>query len=148
MSNTVDLSNVKFPDVMDLRTAALYLGVSEMRVRTLARDGGIAGTKEEGSGKWLFTKLILDGYKNTPRARKSGGGRVSADGKAWVINIKPADYEKVVTALKAFNIELKPRYNYAAQKAYRIKRAADLKAKGLDAHGKKIVTKGAVPVQK
>jgi excisionase family DNA binding protein len=139
MSNSVDLSNVKFPEQMDLRTAALYLGVSEMRIRTLAHQGGLKGVKDDG-GKWLFSKVTLDGYKATPHVRKSGGGRVSAAGKAWVIHVKPADHEKVVAALKSMSITLEPRYDYAGQKEYRLKRAADLKAKGAPA-----TTKASAP---
>ena len=129
MSNTVDLSGVKFPEQMDLRTAALYLGVSEMRIRTLAREGELKGTKDEGN-KWLFGKAVLDGFKATPHVRKSGGGRVSAAGKAWVIHVKPADYEKVLAALKPLGIILEARYDYVGQKEYRVKRAAAMKAKG------------------
>jgi len=124
----LDLSQIKFPDVMDLRTAALYLGVSEMRVRTLARDdkSGLKATKDE-DGKWAFRKADLDAYKSAPRTRKGGGGP-RGDGKAWIINVKHADLEKVKNALKPMGIELSPRYNYEAMKAYRVKRDAALKA--------------------
>lgn len=150
MSTQIDLSNVKFPDPMDLRTAALYLGISEMRIRTLAREGDVKGTKNDAN-QWLFTKAILDAYKSTPRVRKSGGGKASANGKAWVIHVTPANYEKVVAALKPLGIALEQRYDYAGQKAYRVKRQAALKAKGLDAHGKPVAPKavvGAAPTKK
>lgn len=140
MSNQIDLSNVKFPDPMDLRTAALYLGISEMRIRTLAREGTVKGSKNDAN-QWQFKKADLDVYKTTPHVRKSGGA--SANGKAHVIHVTPANYEKVVAALKPLGIALEQRYDYAAQKAYRVKRAADLKAKGLDAHGKPLGQKKA-----
>ena len=144
MSTTIDLSNVKFPDPMDLRTAALYLGLGEMRIRTLAREGTLKGAKND-AGQWLFTKANLEAYKTTPRVRKAGG-KVSAAGKAWVIHVKPADYEKVIAALKPLGIVLEQRYDYAGQKQYRLKRAADLKAKGLDGHGKPITKVAATPL--
>jgi len=136
MSTQIDLSSVKFPDPMDLRTAALYLGLGEMRIRTLAREGTLKGAKND-AGQWTFTKAHLDEYKVTPRVRRAGG-KASAAGKAWVIHVKPSDYEKVIVALKPLGIVLEQRYDYAGQKQYRIKRAADLKAKGLDSHGKPI----------
>lgn len=121
---SIDLSKVQFPDVMDLRTAAIFLNISEMRVRTLARTGELKSSKDDG--KWAFKKADLEAYKNTPRARKSGGPR--GEGKAFVINVKHADLEKVKGALKQFGIELQPRYNYAKMKEYRAKRDAAKKA--------------------
>lgn len=143
----LDLSKVVFPDPMGLREAALYLQISEMRVRTLAREGTLKGTKDD-KNQWQFTKAVLDAYKVAPRVRKAGG-KPSAAGKAWVIHVTPANYEKVVAALKPLGIVLEQRYDYAGQKAYRVKRAATLKAKGLDAHGKPIAKKAATaPAQK
>jgi len=141
---SLDISNVKFPDPMSLREAALYLQISEMRVRTLAREGTLKGVKDD-KNQWAFTKVVLDAFKATPRVRKSGGGKPSAAGKAWVIHVTPENYEKVLAALKPLNIKLEPRYDYAGQKEYRLKRAAELKAKGLDAHGKP-VAKNPTPV--
>lgn len=127
MASQIDLSNVVFPDVMDLRTAAIYLGLSEMRVRTLAREETLPGGKDE-SGTWQFTKNELDIFKETPRVRK-GGGRKQGEGKAWIIKVKYADLEGVKEALANFGIELQPRYNYAKQAEYRAKKAAEAAAK-------------------
>jgi len=129
---TLDLSKIVFPDVMDLRTAALYLGVSEMRIRTLARTpaSGLKSGKDE-NGKWSFKKSDLDAYKSTPRVRKSTAGGVRGEGKAWIINVKHGDLEKVKAALKTFAVELQPRYNYAAMKEYQAKRNAAKKAGGI-----------------
>ena len=128
MSSQVDLSNVKFPDVMDLRSAALFLGVSEMRIRTLAKDpqSGLKAGKDENK-KWSFKKSDLEAYKNTPRVRSAGGPR--GDGKAWIINVPHAKLEQVKNLLKQQGVELQPRYDYEKMKAYRTKRDAALKAK-------------------
>lgn len=120
----IDLSKVQFPDNMDLRTASIFLGLSEMRVRALARDGSLVGSKDEG-GAWVFAKKDLETFKATPRVRK-GGGKTGprGDGKSWVIKVKFQDIEKVKEALGEFGIELTPRYDYAKQAAYRAKRDA------------------------
>jgi len=120
----LDLSKVKFPDVMDLRTAAIYLGLSEMRVRTLAREGELAGTKTE-DGRWAFAKADLDEFKSRPpkpHARGGGGGRPRGEGKAWIIKVKYADLEAVQAALAQFGIEMQPRYDYAKMVEYRERR--------------------------
>ena len=129
MTSQIDLSNVVFPDVMDLRTAAIYLGLSEMRVRTLAREEALPGEKDD-SGAWQFIKDELDIFKETPRVRKAGGGRKQGEGKAWIIKVKYADLEGVKEALADFGIELQPRYNYAKQAEYRAKTAAEAAAAG------------------
>jgi hypothetical protein len=121
---SIDITKIQFPENMDLRSAALFLGLSEMRVRALARKGDIKATKND-DGHWVFSKAMLTQFKNTPRARGGGGPR--GDGKAWIIRVKYADLEKVKTFLKSLGIELQPRYNYEKQKAYRAKRAASQK---------------------
>lgn len=128
----IDTSQIKFPDEMDLRTASIFLGISEMRVRTLARQKALPASKDE-NGKWVFKKSDLQTFKDTPRARGGGGPR--GEGKAWIINVKHADLEKVKAALAQFSIALQPRYNYAAQKAYRAKRAAQGKGPKKAAQG-------------
>lgn len=127
MTTGIDLTKIQFPDVMDLRTASIFLEMSEMRVRTLARDGDIKATKtEDGTvAKWSFKKADLEAFKATPRTRKATAQR--GDGKAWIIHVKYEVIEKVKAALKPFSIELEPRYDYAHQKEYRIKRQAALK---------------------
>jgi hypothetical protein len=116
MANQLDLSNVKWPEVMDLRTASIFLDLSEMRVRTLAREGGLPASKDD-EGSWAFKKSDLTTYKNTPHARKGGGGGPRGDGKGWVIKVKFEDLEKVKAALAPFKIELQPRYNAEKMKA-------------------------------
>lgn len=124
----LDLSTVKFPDPMDLQEAAIYLQLSDMRIRALAREGDLKGIKDV-DGKWSFKKADLDAFKATPRVRKAGGGK-KVDGKAWVIHIKFDQFEKVKSFLAAQGINLEPRYNQdpVKQKAYRAKRAAAKKA--------------------
>lgn len=124
----LDTSKIVFPDVMDLRAAAVFLGMSEMRIRALARDGSLKAAKNAETGKWEFKKVDLTAYQNTPRERKAGV-RSSANGKAWVVNVTAENLEKVKAALAPFGVTLQPRYNTAAQKEYRIKRQAALKAK-------------------
>jgi len=147
MAEQLDVSKISFPDPMTLRSAAIYLGLGEMRVRVLAREGVLKGTKDD-KNQWAFKKADLEAFKATPRVRKAGG-KASAAGKAWVIHVIPANYEKVVAALKPLGITLEPRYDYESQKAYRQKRAKALKAQGLDAHGKPLAAKKpAAPGQK
>jgi hypothetical protein len=122
MTNTIDLSKVSFPDTMDLRTAAIYLGSSEMRIRTLARDGSVNASKSE-TGQWLFAKADLDTFKATPHVRKSGT-RSAGEGKSYIVKIRFADHEPVKAFLGQYGIELQPRYDYAKQAAYKTAVAA------------------------
>jgi hypothetical protein len=147
MAGTLDLSNVKWPEVMDLRTASFFLDLSEMRVRTLAREGGIPSSKDE-EGNWAFKKADLQVYKDTPHVRKGGGGGGGprADGKTWKIKVKFEDLEKVKAALGNFKIELKPAYDAEKMKASmarsKAKKAAE-KAGGVKSPS---VAKPATPV--
>lgn len=120
MSNQIDLSKVQFPDQMDLRTAAIYLGLSEMRVRTLAREESLKAHKDD-AGTWVFKRADLDAFKTAPRVRKAGGPR--GEGKLWIIRVKHTDFEAVKTFLASKGIELQPRYDYAKQAEYKAKKA-------------------------
>lgn len=111
----LDLSKVVWPDVMDLQTAALYVGVSAQYARQLAKKGDLKGTKGEGN-QWAFKKSDLDVFKNTPRKRGGGGGGRRGDGKLYQIRVKYEHLEKVKTALGQFDIELEPRYKYQGKK--------------------------------
>lgn len=122
MSTQIDLSNVVFPDVMDLRTASIYLGLSEMRVRALARDESLTATKDEG-GAWQFARTDLDAFKVTPRTRKAST-KPRGEGKAFIVKVRYQDLEGVKEALADFGIELQPRYDYAKQAEYKAKVAA------------------------
>lgn len=116
-----------FPAEMNLRLAAVYLNLSEQRVRTLARDETVPGATKDESGQWVFSKQGLNEYlTQAPKARGGGGPR--GNSKKWVVDVKHADLDKVKAALKPFGIELEPRYNYQKQKEYRQKRAAAQKA--------------------
>jgi hypothetical protein len=116
------LAQTQFPDPMDLRIAALYLNVSEARMRTLLREGTVKSDKVDG--KWSIKRADLDTYKNDKGTapRKSGGTR--GDGKAWIIHVKFQDLQKVKDALTPLGIQLEPRYDYAKQKEYQAKRKA------------------------
>lgn len=134
---SIDLSNVVFPEEMDLRTASIYLGISEMRLRTLARTEEILGEKDD-KGRWVFPRAILDAYKDRPkvvRERKAKGpGR---EGKAWIVHVKFVDLPAVTEALEPFGIVLEPRYDYAKQAAYQEKRRAEKAAEKAAAASKK-----------
>jgi hypothetical protein len=138
----LDLSSVPFPAVMELRDAAVYMRISEMRIRTLAREGALKGTKNAETGHWEFKKTDLDAFNATPRVRKAGSGP-RGNGKSYVIVVPFEKTEAVTADLAKHGVKLQPRYNYEAQKAYRVKRNADLKAKkaaGGTAPSKTVVT--------
>ena len=121
----LDISKLDFPDVMDLRTAAIFLQLSGTRVRSLARDEEIPASKNE-AGHWQFNKAELEEYKKQPKVRKAGR---RGDGKLWQIRIKYKDLEEVKQVLmERWGIEVEPRYNYEKQKEYRAKRQAKEKA--------------------
>ena len=117
----LDISKIQFPDPMGLREASIFLELSDMRVRTLAREGALKGLKSD-DGKWSFAQKDLIAYRDTPRERKAAGPR--GDGKAWIIRIKFADFEKVKAFLTPLGIKIEPRYNYAKQAEYRKARTA------------------------
>ena len=109
MATELDISKLDFPDEMDLRTAAIYLQLSGMRVRTLAREGDIPAEKND-AGHWMFDKADLDEYKAKPKVRRRGR---RGDGKLWQIRIKYVDLEQVKQMLMDnFDIEVEPRYSY------------------------------------
>lgn len=120
---------IQFPNPMSLRLAAVYVDVSEQRLRILVREGKIVATQDE-RGQWWITRETLDAYvasKKLGAPRTSRSGRTT-NGKAWIIKVKAENYDAVVAALEPFGIELEPRYNYAKQKAYQAKRRAAKKA--------------------
>jgi hypothetical protein len=116
---TLDLSNVKFPDVMGVREAALFLGMGEQYVRALARKGEVKNTLTDG--RFTFKKADLEAFKNTPRVRAAGE---RSEGKKFIIAVKGADLQKVQAALTPLGIKLEPRYNYAKMKEYQAKSKA------------------------
>jgi len=116
---------IQFPDRMEARLAAVYADISEQRLRILVREGRLKAETVEGH--MTFTKANLDAYlANRGATRKGGGPR--ADGKSFVIKVKPADLQAVKDALSKLGIELQPRYNYAKQAEYRKKRLAEAAA--------------------
>lgn len=114
-------AGLNFPDVMNLRLAAVYVNVSEQRLRTVAREGTVKGSKDD-SGAWTFTKADLDEYLEMKKTMPRGGGGTRGEGKLWIIRVKHTDIKEVKAALEPFGIELQPRYNYQKQKEYREKR--------------------------
>jgi hypothetical protein len=110
----IDVSALDFPEVMDLRTAAIYLEVNEMRVRTLARDEELPSFKNE-AGHWRFNLEDLQEFKAEMGTKKGGYRR--GDRKYWRIQVKHEDLEAVTEALSAFEIEVEPMYQYEKKDA-------------------------------
>jgi excisionase family DNA binding protein len=135
--------NVEFPDQMDLRLAAIYINVSEGRIRTLLREGTIQATKTDAN-KWVISKDVLDEYKTRAPAPRAGGGGTRGEGKAWVIKVPFAKLQAVKDALAPLAIELQPRYNYAKQKEYQAKKKAE---KAAAAKAGKVAAPAPAPVQ-
>lgn len=113
-------ASLNFPDVMNLRLAAVYVDVSEQRLRTVAREGRVKGKKDE-NGAWIFSKADLDVYLEEKKTQPRRGG-TRGEGKLWIIRVKYENLEEVKATLGKFGIELQPRYNYEKQRAYREKR--------------------------
>lgn len=126
-------AGLNFPDVMNLRLAAVYVNISEQRLRTVAREETVKGTKDE-NGAWSFTKEDLDAYLEKKATQPRAGGQ-RGDGKLWIIRVKYENLKGVKEALEPFGIELQPRYNYEKQKAYREKRKKQLAAEKAEAAG-------------
>jgi len=127
MSEPLDLSQVNFPDVMNIRMASIFLNLSEARIRALIRSEEISATMVDK--KWTMSIKDLTVFRDTPRIRKTSGPR--GDGKLWVIRVPHGKLEAVKAMLAKEDIELAPRYNYEKQKAYQVKRKAALQEKAL-----------------
>jgi len=107
---SIDVSAIDFPDVLDLRNAAIFLEISEIRVRTLAKEGVLPCYKNE-AGHWRFELDDLEEFKANMGTRKGGYRR--GDRKYWRIQIKHDDLEEVTELLmEKFGIEVKPMYQY------------------------------------
>lgn len=106
----VDISQLDFPDEMSLRSAAIFLEISEMRVRTLAKEEGVPSYKNE-AGHWRFSKEDLTEFKATMGTRRGGYRR--GDRKYWKIQVKHDDLEEVTAYLQdKFGIEVESAYQY------------------------------------
>lgn len=105
----IDVSSIKFPKVMDLRTAAIYLEIGEMRVRTLARDEELPSHKND-AGHWRFNLEDLKAFKADMGTKRGGYRR--GDRKFWRIQVKHEDLDAVIEVLKPFGIEVTPQYQY------------------------------------
>jgi hypothetical protein len=124
MTDESIFGGINFPDPMDLRMAALYIDVSETRMRSLLREGRIPAQKDE-SNRWVVTKADLDGYNATKGQRKvSAGPTRRGTGKFWLIQVSYEHLQEVKDALAPMGIELQPRYDYNKQREYQAKRKA------------------------
>lgn len=129
----VAAADLKPGDLTDIKGAAAYLNVSEMRVRTLLREGRLEGATKVPVGetqvvKWQVPVSALDTYRET----KGTFGEGRKGGKAWVVRIKePAQLELLQKFCSDNGLdEPTPRYKYDPEKAkaYRLKKAAEKKA--------------------
>jgi hypothetical protein len=91
-----------------LRLAAAYVNIAEQQLRKAAIEGRIPGAGK-ADGKWVFTREGLDQFVSEKAAKRATRAS-NANGKAYVIRVKAADFEAVTAALTAFNIKLEPRY--------------------------------------
>ena len=114
----IDMSNVKFVDPLNLRDAAIFLGMNENNVRAAAQGGRITATKNEAN-QWQFKQADLTTFKNTPR--RTGGGGKRGDGKMFIVRIKHTDLEAVKGALSKYGVELQPRYTYKPKSKKEVK---------------------------
>ena len=127
MSAQVPGLEIKYPDTMNLRIAALFLNLSEGRLRALVREGKVVG--EQVEGVWSFKKADLEVYNAAPKVRATPtGGKAAKAGKAFIVHIVGNKVQAVKEALAAQGVELEQRYDYSKQRAYRTKRNAALKA--------------------
>jgi hypothetical protein len=123
----IDTSKISWPDQMNIREAALFLGLGEQRIRALVRAGDLHPTKVEGSTANQFAKSELEAFKASDR--KAGGTRKEgAAGKAYVIHVTGEKLARVQAALQAEGITLEPRYNYDKMRAYQKGRREKLNA--------------------
>jgi len=107
------------PELLTLRQAAAYLGVTDQRVRTILREGRVEATKNE-KGYWRVTTEALDAYNVTKGTRQAGA-------KAYVFKADAEQLEAIQAAFEDAGLEvaIEPRYKYdpAKAKAYRLARA-------------------------
>ena len=127
----LDISKINFPDQMNIRETALFLGVGEQRIRALVRSGELKSYPVEGSTAKVFHKNELVAFQNAPR--KAGGRKEGVAGKAYVIHVTGEKLAAVQNALKAQGIELEPRYNYAKMREYQKKSKANKAARNGEA---------------
>lgn len=116
-----------------IRQAAEKLGLGEMRVRTLLREGRLEGTKApiEGSDvqAWHVTEDAIEAYL----ANKSSGGSTGARNlsqRTYKIKVPTEHNAAVAEFLGGLGISLDAANNYDPEKskAYRNKRAAAQRA--------------------
>lgn len=129
-------------DMLTIKEAAEYLGISEMRVRTLVREGRLEGAemqqvKDTSVKRWVIPVEGLDLYSET---KGTFGGGSRAGGKAWIVRVEgPEPFAALETFCKNTTGVSGPfaRYKYdpEKQKAYRIQRKAKLAAAKSDEAG-------------
>lgn len=116
-------------EMNSIRQTAELLGVSEMRVRTLIRDGRLEGAvKEPLAGTevqtWKVPTSAIEAFKNAG-ATSGGRGRRAADGTvARKIRVPASLLGQVTELLAPLGIALEAANNYDPEKSkeYRVKR--------------------------
>lgn len=137
-----EATNSAAPAELNIRQAATYLDLGEMRLRALLREGRIPGAHKvtlPGSTveAWRLTTAGLDEYKALralgPVRRASGEPVLRGDGKLWKVRVPHNHYAAVKEFLAGLGIEMQSGNNYdpARSKAYREKR----KSSGSAANG-------------
>jgi hypothetical protein len=127
----LDISKINFPEEMNIREAALFLGIGEQRIRALVRSGELTVEKRDNAN--VFKKGVLQAFKDAPR--KTGGRKEGNAGKAYVIHVTGDKLAAVQDALGKIGVQLEPRYNYEKMRAYQKGRRDKLNAQKRAASG-------------
>lgn len=110
---------------LNIKAAAAYAGMSEMRIRNLLKEGRIEGEKQQlGDSEivtWRTSEAAIDAYK-------TNGRKVNQNGKAWIIRLTKEQLEALLPTLEAMDIELENRFTYDAEKSKAYREAKKQKA--------------------
>jgi hypothetical protein len=127
-----------------IREAAVKLGMGEMRVRTLLREGRLAGEKSKVEGTevevWRISDQAIADYS---AQKQSGGNRQSANGRVFKIRVSNEQLADVQAFMAAQGIELGSANNYDPEKARAYRQRRNAATKGEASEG----TEGSAPAQ-
>jgi hypothetical protein len=119
---------IEYPQQLNIQLAALFLNMSEGRLRSLCRENKVPFTREDGdTGAFIFQLAELQKFAAEPKTRAAGTGtrKEGPAGKAFMIHVTADKLQAVKKALGDVGIELEPRYDTAKQHAYQAKRKAE-----------------------
>jgi hypothetical protein len=106
-----------YEDEVNMKVAATILNLSDMRMRTLTREGKVPSAKKNDDGFWRFSRKQLEDFVKVRPDRKAGGLK---DGRTkYTLRLNDDEAQMVNSALKGTSLELKKAYVYdkAASKA-------------------------------